>query len=59
MMIVFWIFCLPFGLFCAGMMVPQIQHSGFYPYAGRENFANCIAANNRAAVFLRSPRRWV
>ena len=47
----FQIFCLPFGLFCAGIMVPQIQHSGLYPYAGRENFANYITANNRATVF--------
>jgi hypothetical protein len=48
---VFWILCLPFGLFSAGIMVPQIQHSGLSPYAGRENFANCTTANNRAAVF--------
>ena len=32
-------------------MVPQIQHFGLYPYAGRENFANYITANSCAAVF--------
>ena len=29
----------------------QIQHFALYSLAGRENFANYISANNRAAIF--------
>ena len=32
-------------------MVPQISIPAFIRYAGRENFANYVTANNRGAVF--------
>jgi hypothetical protein len=49
MMIVFWLF-IYLSCFSAGiMLVLQIQHFGLYPLVGKQNFAACLAANNRAA----------
>ena len=47
----FYLFFVFLAIYNAGCMTTlQLQHYGIYPSVGKENFANYMRANNRAAA---------
>ena len=47
----FYLFLVFLAIYNAGCMTTlQLQHYGIYPSVGKENFANYMRANNRAAA---------